>query len=91
MLNNKITVCSYSHSQQDVVEGSGSHGENPTLHPSEDNFVSSGDEQTEEDKKPASSIEVDSSNNQSFYQSLKHLCPGRGHEIKRCFITSCSK
>ncbi|XP_065909530.1 SCO-spondin-like isoform X2 [Dysidea avara] len=81
--------CPYSHSHQDVVKGSSSDDENPTLHPSEDDIISSGDDPAEADKKSASSIEVDTSNNQSFYQSLKLLCPGRGHEIKKCFKSSC--
>lgn len=80
-----------SHSHQDVVKGSSSDDEHPTLHPSEDDIISSGDDPTEADKKPADSIEVDTSNNQTFYQSLKLLCPGRGHEIKKCFKSSCGK
>ena len=94
MFKNKITACFNpynSHSHQDVVKGSSSDDENPTLHPSEDDIISSGDDPAEADKKSASSIEVDTSNNQSFYQSLKLLCPGRGHEIKKCFKSSCGK
>ena len=63
----------------------------PTLRPSDDYVVSSGDDPSADVKQPAGSINIDGTSNDTFYDSLKLLCPGLGHEVKKCFRTSCSK
>lgn len=82
----------HSYKQSGSLSGQSSENdEHPTLYPSDDNVVSSGETPSEDTKQPASSIDLDTTNNNTLYDSLKLLCPGVGHEVKKCFRTSCSK
>ena len=65
--------------------------DHPTLRPSDEYLVASGEEPSEDLEQPTSSIDIDNTNNYTFYDSLKLLCPGVGHEIRKCFKRSCSK
>ena len=82
----------HSYKQSGSPSGINSNNdEHPTLHPSDEHLVASGEEPSEDPEQPASSIDIDNTNNNTFYDSLKLLCPGVGHEIRKCFKRSCSK
>ena len=92
MQYNLASTIFHSYKQSGVPAGQNSaNDEHPTLRPSDDYIVSSEEDPSEDTRRPAGSIEVDNTNNNTFYDSLKLLCPGLGHEVKKCLKTSCSK